>query len=323
MKRSVSNLFTSHRIRNAIVVCIGLILCISLPSCSLSYTRPSLSVLPLQETYPQAKSIALNWQPDAQLDAVSFDIEFGNSPDRMHCSYAFLSAASHNYLMVFVNLDQSGYHFSLDGGPWPENKPIGQPIIFEEINHESKDALQAIMENGGSSFFERYRIRRMDSLFNTFSLELERLDENSGEGPLIWTGGFTIDNPHAQLYISVEDTTGDLLKVKAHGEKEQEYWLRDITVTERISIHDSINFFDYFDLRLDNITEEKGRRYADFTILSNSPGLILGEVTHTHVEPYSKFVFDWYEIQLVEIDREWIEVEIMPIVRWYKPTPTD
>lgn len=297
-------------------------LCFSITSCSQSYNRPNLSVLPLQETYQKAESIALNWQSDAQLNSARFDIEFSASPERINCSYTFLSATSHRFLLVFVKADESGYHLETAEDAWAADRPIGKPIVVEEINLESKEALQQILENGGSTFFERYQIRNKGGLLDLFSLNLERLDEYNGEGQIIWTGGFSIDSPHAQLYMSIEDTTGDLLKVKAYGEQEQEYWLREITVTDKISIGKSKNFFDFLDVQLDKITEENNRRYADFTIISpKTTWLIYGQVTHSHIKPNSIFHFGEYDITVTKIDEDWIEVQVMPIVRWYKSKP--
>lgn len=223
--------------------------------------------------------------------------------------------------MVFVRITESGYELETTEDFWPADRPIGTAISLEDVQLESQEALNLIMENGGNSFFERYHIRE-NSFPNVFFLKLERLDEYNGDGPVLWTSGFGIDNPHAQLYISLEDATGDLLKVKAFGEQEEEYWLHDLIVTEQIPIKGSKNFFEMFDLRLDNITEENGRRYADLTIISaKTPWLIRGELTHTHIKQDSVLPFGEHEITLVRIDREWIELEVMPSVRWYKPKP--
>lgn len=299
------------------LLCGGVIACNGAPTS----TPPTLAVLPIQETYSQAESLAKAWQSDAQLHSANFDIIINSSSDNFWCSYVFLSTNSPKFLMVFVKITESGYDLETTEDFWPADRPIGTEISLEDVQLESQEALNLIMENGGYSFFERYHIRE-NRFPNVFFLKLERLDEYNGDGPVLWTSGFGIDNPHAQLYISLEDATGDLLKVKAFGEQEEEYWLHDLIVTEQIPIKGSKNFFEMFDLRLDNITEENGRRYADLTIISaKTPGLIRGELTHTHIKQDSVLPFGEYEITLVRIDREWIELEVMPSVRWYKPKP--
>ncbi|MFZ5911004.1 MAG: hypothetical protein ACOYYU_13405 [Chloroflexota bacterium] len=230
-----------HGIDKTIVLAIALIFCFSTVACHQSYTLPNLTVLPLQETYTQAESIAKDWQLDAQLNSVAFEIEFSSSPGYIFCDYTFLSEKRREFLLVSVIADQSGYHLRTVEDAWPVDRSLGMPIIFEEINLESKDALQAILENGGRTFFERYQIRQKRFL-DYFMLSLERLDEYKGEGELIWTGGFAVNSPHAALYMSVEDATGDLLKIKAYGEQEQDYWLREVSVTERILTGESKNF---------------------------------------------------------------------------------
>jgi hypothetical protein len=316
------NILSSLRIQNIITVCTVMFIFFGAVSCQHSYNLPDLNVLPLEETYNQAENIAIDWQPDAQLNSASFDIELSSFPESMNCNYVFLSPTSRNYLIIFMKADKSGYHIRSTEDAWPEDRPIGQPINFEEINLESNEALQAIIGNGGSTFFERYQIREKRGALDLYSLNLERLDEYKGEGAIIWTGGFDIDSPHAQLYMSIEDTTGDLLKVTAYGEQEQEYWLQEIIVRDKISIGDSKNFFDNFDVQLDKITEENTRRYADFTIISpKTPWLIFGKLTHKQIKPNSIFPFGDYEIKVVKIGQDWMEIEVMPIVRWYKPTP--
>jgi hypothetical protein len=94
--------------------------------------------------------------------------------------------------------------------------------------------------------------------------------------------------------MSVEDNPRALPKVRTYGEREQEYWLRDITAMERFLIGDPKNVVDLVDLRLDDIT---------------------GEVTHTHVRQGFMFSFDNYEIIVVRIDRKGIEVEVISIDR--------
>lgn len=311
----------AQKVQKVIIVA-TMVLCFSTTSCNNSYNRPNLSVLPLQETYHQAESIAKDWQADAQLQSVEFDIEFSASPERIDCSYAFLSATSHKFLLVFVKADETGYHLETVEDAWLADGPIGEPIVVEEINLESKEALQVILDNGGNTFFERYHIQNKGGLLDLFNLKLERLDEYNGEGQIIWTSGFSIDSPHAQLYMSIEDATGDLLKVKAYGEQEQEYWLREITVTDKISIGTSKSFFDSLDVQLDKITEETNRKYADFTIISpKTTWSIYGKTTHTHIKPNSVFPFGDYEITVTKIDKDWFEIQVMPIVRWYKPKP--
>lgn len=298
------------------------LLCFGIVACNeaSTFTPPTLAVLSIRETYGQAESIAKAWQADAQLHSVNFDIIINSSSDDFKGSYEFVSASSPKFLIVDITKSE----YETIEFTWPAAKPIGTAISFEEIHLESQKALSLIIENGGNSFFERNRVCENRCPPDVFFLKLERLDEYNGEGPLIWTTGFAIDNPQAQLYISLEDATGDLLKVKAYGEEEQEYWFRDITVMERIPLGGSKNFFELLDLRLDNITEENGRRYADFTIISpKTSWLIRGETTHTHIEQDTLFPFGDYEITLIRIDREWIEVQVMPIVRWYKSRPVD
>lgn len=318
-----TSIHSATSIQKAFIIALVIGVCLSVISCNQSYNRPNLSVLPLQETYLQAESVALNWQSDAQLHSAVFDIEFSASPERINCHYTFLSSTSHKFLLVFVKADESGYHLKTVEDAWPVDRPIGKPIVIEEINHESKEALQTILENGGNAFFERYKIRSKGGglLPDLFSLQLRKLDEYNGNGEIIWAGRFSLYSPQAQLSISIEDATGDLLKVAASGEQEQEYWFREITVTEKISIDESKNFFNFLDVQLDNITEENGRRYADFTIISpKTTWLIYGKVTHTNIKPNSLFYFGDYEITVTRIDKEWIEVQVMPIVRWYKPS---
>lgn len=309
------------RVEKSIIIA-TMVLCFIITSCNNSYNRPNLSVLPLQETYQQAENIAQNWHSDAQLQSVEFNVEFSASPERIDCSYMFLSSTSRKFLLVFVKADESGYHLETAEDTWPADRPIGEPISIEEINLESKEALQIILDNGGNTFFERYHIQNKGGLPDLFNLRLERLDEYKGEGQVIWTSGFSIDSPHAQLYMSIEDTTGELLKVKAYGEQEQEYWFREITVVDKILIGKSKNFFDFLDVQLDKITEENSRKYADFTIISpKTTWLINGKISHTHIKPNSLLPFGDYEITVTKIDKEWIEVQVMPIVRWYKSKP--
>jgi hypothetical protein len=319
-----TSIYFAMSIQKAVIIALILGLCLGVISCNQSYNRPNLSVLPLQETYQQAKNVALKWRSDAQLQSADFDIEFSASPESINCNYTFLSATSHRFLLVFVKADGSGYHLETAGDAWPADRPIGKPIVIEEINLESKEALQQILEKGGDTFFERYQIRNKGGglLPELFRLQLNRLDEYKGEGELIWTSGFSIDSPHAQLYMGIEDDTGDLLKVKAYGEQEQEFWLREITVTDKISIGKSKNFFDIFDIQLDKITEENSRKYADFTIISpKTTWLIYGQVAHSHVKTGAIFHFGEYDITVTKVDKDWFEVQIMPIVRWYKSNP--
>lgn len=299
-------------------------LCFSIISCNQSYNRPNLSVLSLQETYQQAENVALNWQSDAQLLSANFDIEFSASPEKISCSYTFLSATSHRYLLVFVKADEFGYHLETVEDGWPADRPVGRPIVVEELNLESKEALQQILENGGNTFFERYQLRNKDGFLDLFSLNLERLNKYNGEGLVIWTASFSIESPNATIHISIEDSTAELLKVIAFGEQEQEYWLKEVTVTRKLGIGQSENFFDIFDVQLDRIFEENNKRYTDFTITSSKiPWLSKGEETFGHVAENSEISFGDYMIRLIKIDNAWIELEIMPFERWYKPRPTD
>jgi len=315
----------SENFRKHVAIFVAFLLWYGIAACSETptFTPPTLAVLSIRETYSQAEGAAKAWQSDAQLNSASFDITINSSSDNFRCSYVFVSSSSHKFLMVFVRITDSGYDLETSEDFWPADRPLGTAISFEKIQLESQKALNLIMEKGGNSFFERYRVRE-NRFSDTFFLKLERLNGYKGEGPILWTSGFAIDTPHAQLYISLEDSTGDLLKVRAYGKEEKEYWLRDVTVTERISKGNSKNFFELFDLRLNNITEENGRRYADFTIISpKTPWLVRGQESYTHVKQDSIFAFGWYEITLVKIDQEEIEVQVMPIERWYKPRPTN
>jgi len=294
------------------------------------YTPPPLIVLPLEETYIEAESIALSWQSDAQLNSADFNVELDDFPSQMNCNYTFLSPARYQYLLIFVKTyelggyraNRNGYYLHWTEGDWPSDRPIGKAIIFDEIHLESNQALKKILEHGGNTFFERYHIRQEQPLLDSFNLDLERLDFYNGEGPLIWSSGFSVNRPHAQLYMGIEDLTGDLLYVKAYGEQEEEYWLRDSIIVGRIPTGQSKNYFDHFDLQVDKIFEENGRSYANFTIIfPKTPWLIYGEKSHTQVEPGSKFSFGDYDITVSKVDKEWVEFEVMPIIKWYKPKP--
>lgn len=94
---------------------------------------------------------------------------------------------------------------------------------------------------------------------------------------MIWKGGFTSSQSHAQLYISIDDASGKLLGVKAYGEQEQEYWFRDITVTKKMSAGSSGRFFDYIDLRVNSVQYQSGKHSANLTIICpEAPGLLRG-----------------------------------------------
>ena len=294
---------------------------ITTSACSQTTIPPKINILSIAETYDQALSIAQEWQSDAQLHSAEFDFSVDGYPDRISCSYTFLSSNSDKFLMVFMEKTESGIKpVWIVDDPWPQDRPIGTPIYVQDLNLESQQALANILVYGGNSFFARNSVN--GGPLDMFWLKLERLDEYHGEGPIIWTGGFSTSLSGAQLYISIDDASIKLLRVKAYGEQEQEYWFRDITITKKMSVESSKRFFDYFDLRLNSVQYQNGKRSANLTIICPEVlGLLRGELTYEHISQNSPFNFGDYQINLLQIDPNWVEVEVMPTTRWYEPTP--
>lgn len=74
-------------------------------------------------------------------------------------------------------------------------------------------------------------------------MHLTRLDEYAGAGPIVWAAGFNNTDPHAQLYVTIDDLTGELVKIKAYGEQEQTIWLGELMEAHRLNIGESVDFF--------------------------------------------------------------------------------
>lgn len=296
------------------------ILFISVSSCSQSFTPPELDILSIQATYNKALLFAKRWQPDAQLHSADFYISVNGYPEQISCVYNFQSSNSKFVLMVFVDRRESRIDVTYYvESPLNLIENMGEPISMQDLKLESHQALNIIMDKGGDLFFSRHPYISPSPL-NFFRLSLNRLDDVNNEGPIIWTGHFGMTN--ATLFMSIGDASGELIKVKAYGEDEQEYWFRDLTVKKRIPADVPENFYDEFDLHIDNIQKENGEYVGDLTIIApKATGLLTGELTHDHVKQNFTYEFEDYEITITRIGRDCVDVEVMPIVRWYIPTP--
>ena len=75
-------------------------------------------------------------------------------------------------------------------------------------------------------------------------------------------------------------------------------------------------------MRLNSVQYQNGKRSANLTIICPEVlGLLRGELTYEHISQNSPFNFGDYQINLLQIDPNWVEVEVMPTTRWYEPTP--
>jgi hypothetical protein len=295
------------------------ILIISISSCSQPFTPPELDILSIQETYDQALHVAQRWQPDAQLHSADFYFSVDGNPEQIYCDYVFQSSQDNFILMVFMDRKESGIDVTYMESPLDTIESKGEPIPVQDLNLESHQALNIIMDQGGDLFFSRYPYISASSL-NFFRLSLSRLDDVNNKGPIIWTGHFGVTK--ATLFMSIDDATGKLIRVKAYGEEEQEYWFRDLTVRKRIMVDVPENFFNEFDLRMDNIQKENGEYVGDLTIIApKATYLLTGELTHNQVKQNFTYEFEDYKITIVQIGRDWVDLEVMPIVRWYIPLP--
>ena len=75
------------------------------------------------------------------------------------------------------------------------------------------------------------------------------------------------------------------MRLKAYGEAEQSYWLREVAQAHTLSVGDSADFFDYFTLTVDAIYRDAARHSADITISSTETGsLLAGSLTYHQVK---------------------------------------
>jgi hypothetical protein len=270
------------------------ILLVVISSCGQPFTSPELDILSIQETYNQALHVAQRWQPDAQLHSADFYFSVDGNPEQIYCDYVFQSSQDNFILMVFMDRKESGIDVTCMESPLDTIESKGEPIPVQDLNLESLQALNIIMEQGGDLFFSRYPYISASSL-NFFRLSLSRLDDVNNKGPIIWTGHFGVTK--ATLFMSIDDATGKLIRVKAYGEEEQEYWFHDLTVKKRIMVDVPENFFNEFDLRMDKIQKEYGEYVGDLTVIApKATYLLKGELSFNHVEQNFSYEFDDYKI---------------------------
>jgi len=202
-------------------------------------------------------------------------------------------------------------------GSWPHDRPLPEALPVADLALDSQQALDVLVEQVGAGFFDR------NGTYGDFVfLRLARLDEYAGSGPIVWLACFSNTQPHAQLYATIDDETGTLLSVKAYGEGEQEYWLRPLAQTHRLSFGEPVEFYGYFTLTLNAIDNAAVPQMAVLTLTSSEdPSLTRGFVTYPPMEEGSQFYFGGYVVHIIEIVDASIAVEVMPLTRWFVDDP--
>ena len=294
-----------------------------LVACKSNYIQPEPKVFPISLYYDQAEEIAIEWKPDAKLYSIHLGISLDYEPYQQRITYMFRSENDREFLNVYIYDNEFEFSIDSDFGDWPNDRPIGLPIEISQVELESKEAMQLIMDYGGSEYFQRYEIREVDRL-DYFELEIRRLDLNRSEGPTVWIAGFGLGNPgdpHAQLYIFIEDSTGDLLKVRAYGEEEQEVWFREITETKELRVSETININNDVILKLESIRNDSGIFKADFSVAIYYDGSPSKPLSRNNHKINSKFSAGGYEFTIMKVSKDRVLIDIMPIERWYKKDP--
>jgi len=167
-----------------------------------------ISVLSMKELYPQALSIAREWNPNAFLSRASFSIQGSFSTIRPRATFTFWgSSTTSNYgLNVYIRGASPDCEIDTDEAELPPERPLAEPIDPDELPFDSGDALELILNNGAGDFLRAHPYQPWPP-----DLILERSGSYFSEGPLRWRAYFTGEDIHDTEYFMIDAYTGEFL----------------------------------------------------------------------------------------------------------------
>ncbi len=168
-----------------------------------------LSVLSLKDLYPEALSIAKEWQSNAFLMGADFTVMDSQNAVRIRAAFFFWgsSSDSRRWLNVYILETSPNLEIETDEGEFPPDRPLPEPIDPNELPFDSVDALETILDCGAAELLREHPNQPWPP-----GLILERSGPWLTEGPLIWRAYFTGEDIHDAEYFIIDAYTGELLE---------------------------------------------------------------------------------------------------------------
>ncbi|HEY71559.1 MAG TPA: hypothetical protein G4O08_13365 [Anaerolineae bacterium] len=167
-----------------------------------------ISVLSMKELYPQALSIARDWNPNAFLSKASLSVQGFNSTTHPRASFTFWgpSATVNHGLNVYIRGISPDLEISTDEYNFPPERPLAEPIFPNDLPLDSGDALELILSNGAADFLREHPYQPWIP-----DLILERSGSYLSEGPLRWRAFFKGETIYDTVHFMIDAYTGEFL----------------------------------------------------------------------------------------------------------------